>query len=153
MRQATEPQYTAARLRRYRITKDLGQQILVVIPFPPIFIVNNNSKQQLYAYMKCNTSPQHRVPFTRSWREVLEMGSHLGTYLLKSDGPSEFSMHAATALGVARRSQSKRHAAGNYPARAGASSSAEGTQHEPAPPRPWGASTRSRGGVEEKGYY
>ena len=27
----------------------------------------------------------------------------------------------------------------------------EGTQHEPAPPRPWGASTRSRGGVVHQG--
>ena len=27
----------------------------------------------------------------------------------------------------------------------------EGNQHEPAPPRPWGASSRSRGGVVHQG--
>ena len=47
-------------------------------------------------------------------------------YSSERSANNEFNMHAATALGVARRSQSKRHGAVRYTARAGASSSPEG---------------------------
>ena len=56
-------------------------------------------------------------------RSTARLLLHFGS---RGSANNEFSMHAATALGVARRSQSKRHGAGNYPARAGASSSAGG---------------------------
>jgi len=54
---------------------------------------------------------------------------------------TEFSMYAVTARGVAQRSQSKRHSAGNYPARAGASSSERGNP----------ARAKGRGGSEGVG--
>ena len=77
--------------------------------------------------------------------------SFLLHYGSRRSADNEFSMHAAAAPVVARHSQSKRHGARKNPERAGASSSAGGTKHEPAQPRRWGASTRSRGGFVHQG--